>query len=204
MTRVARTGKQSYIHVDDGARDMVGQSHYQLFETAAGFAAIGWKGGCVTNLCLPAPAALEAESALLRRLPEAVRATPPAEMEVVIDAVIRYFAGEHVDFFEVQIDLGEQPPFFARAYDHVHKLGWGETTTYGAVAQALEAGPEHARAVGQAMATNPIPLIVPCHRVMAAGGKIGGFSAPGGSLSKARMLELEGVATGPAQQGFDF
>jgi methylated-DNA-[protein]-cysteine S-methyltransferase len=54
------------------------------------------------------------------------------------------------------------------------------------------------------MATNPVPLIIPCHRVMAAGGGIGGFSAPGGALSKARMLELEGVPVAPVQQGFDF
>src|SRR3546814_20625288 len=82
-------------------------------------------------------------------------------------------------------------------------------STDGAIAQALGGGPEFRRDVGQAMARNPVPLIVPCHRVTAAGGKIGGFSAPGGSLSKARMLELEGVLAGapseaPAQQGFDF
>ena len=70
--------------------------------------------------------------------------------------------------------------------------------------RALGAGPEQARAVGQAMATNPVPLIIPCHRVLAAGGAIGGFSAPGGALSKAHMLRLEGVALAPVQQGFDF
>jgi methylated-DNA-[protein]-cysteine S-methyltransferase len=76
----------------------------------------------------------------------------------------------------------------------VRKLGRGETTTYGAVAKALGAGPEAARDVGQAMANNPVPLIVPCHRVLKAGGGVGGFSAPGGSIAKARMLALEGVA----------
>ena len=70
-------------------------------------------------------------------------------------------------------------------------LGWGETMTYGEIARALDAGPEAARTVGEAMARNPVPLIIPCHRVTAAGGKIGGFSAPGGSMSKVRMLELE-------------
>ena len=75
----------------------------------------------------------------------------------------------------------------------MRQLGWGETATYGAIAKALDAGPEFARDVGQAMASNPVPLIIPCHRVTAANGKIGGFSAPGGSLSKARMLGLEGV-----------
>ena len=136
-------------------------SHYQLFETAAGIAAVA-------------------------------------------DAAIRDFEGERVEFFEAPVALGEQPSFFAQVYAHVRTLGWGETTTYGAVARALGAGPEQARAVGQAMATNPVPLIIPCHRVMAAGGAIGGFSAPGGSQSKAHMLELEGVPLPPVQQGFEF
>ena len=183
---------------------MAGQRQYQLFETAAGVAAIGWTGVGVTGLRLPAPAASETERSILRRLPGAIRTEPPAEIAAVIDAAIRYFAGEPTEFRAVAVDPGNQPPFFARVYDHVRTLGWGETTTYGAVARALDAGPEHARAVGQAMAMNPVPLIIPCHRVLAAGGQIGGFSAPGGSLSKAHMLELEGVATRPVQRGFDF
>jgi methylated-DNA-[protein]-cysteine S-methyltransferase len=185
---------------------MPGYNHYQLFGTAAGIAAIGWKSTGIMSFRLPAPTVAEAERAILRRLPGAVRSEPPAETAAVIDAAIRYFDGERIEFFDVPIDLGEQTPFFAQVYALVRKLGWGETTTYGAVARALDSGPEHARAVGQAMATNPVPLIVPCHRVMAAGGKIGGFSAPGGSTSKARMLELEGVpvSVAPAQQGFDF
>jgi len=188
---------------------MVRKNHYQLFETAAGIAAIGWNGTGITRLGLPAPTARDAERAILRRLPGAVRAEPPADVQAVVDATIGYFAGERVDFSQVSIDLGEQDPFFARVYDQVRKLGWGETTTYGAIAHKLGAGPEYARDVGQAMAMNPVPLIIPCHRVTAAGGKIGGFSAPGGSVSKARMLEIEGAAAGAAprtqaQQGFDF
>lgn len=185
---------------------MPGHSRYQLFETAAGMAAIGWTCTGISSFRLPAPSADETERAILRRLPDAMRAEPPAEMRAVINDAIRYFAGERIEFLEAPIDPGQQPPFFAQVYALVRKLGWGETTTYGAVARALDAGPEHARAVGQAMATNPIPLIIPCHRVLAAGGKIGGFSAPGGSTSKARMLELEGVAVAvaPVQHGFDF
>jgi len=186
-----------------------GRNHYQLFETTVGMAAIGWNGVGITALRLPGSTGRETGRAIERRLPGAVRGEPPAEVAAIIDAVIRYFAGERVDFRRVPVDLGEQTPFFARVYDRVRELGWGETTTYGAIAQALGVGPEFARDVGQAMARNPVPLIVPCHRVTAAGGKIGGFSAPGGSLSKARMLELEGVLAGapseaPAQQGFDF
>jgi methylated-DNA-[protein]-cysteine S-methyltransferase len=187
-------------------------NRYHVFETAHGFAAIGWSGRGVTAFRLPASGAAEAERALLRRLPDAVRTDPPAEIAVVIAAAQRYFTGEQIDFGAVPVDLGEQSPFFARVYDAVRALGWGESTTYGAVAKQLGAGPEFARDVGQAMASNPVPLIVPCHRVLAAGGKVGGFSAPGGSVAKARMLALEGVETAAAaptpkpspQQSFGF
>ncbi|MBA3942475.1 MAG: cysteine methyltransferase [Sphingopyxis sp.] len=183
---------------------MTRHNRYRLFETAAGVAAIGWAGAEITSLRLPAPSAAETEQSILRRLPDATRAEPPAELQAVVDAAIRYFEGERVEFFAAPVDLGRQPPFFAQVYAFIRNLGWGETTSYGAIAHALGAGPEQARAVGQAMAANPVPLIVPCHRVLAAGGQIGGFSAPGGSLSKALMLKLEGVPVAPIQQGFDF
>jgi methylated-DNA-[protein]-cysteine S-methyltransferase len=198
-------------------RTMATRVDYHLFETATGFLAIGWTARGVVGLRLPDASGQEAERALLRRFPGARRVEPPRQVSVVIDAVVRYFAGEKIEFSDVPVDLGAQDPFFDQVYAHVRKLEWGQTTTYGAVAKALGAGPEFARDVGQAMAKNPIPLIVPCHRVTGAGGKIGGFSAPGGSTSKAHMLALEGVsieaAPAPkkaavpkaqAQAGFDF
>ncbi len=182
--------------------------HYHVFETAAGFAAVGWGAAGIMSVRLPAPTFAQAERAVLRRLPESIPAEPPSAVAEVVDAACRYFRGERIDFASVPLDIGAQEPFFARVYDVVRKLGWGETMTYGAVAKALGEGPEAARAVGQAMASNPVPLIIPCHRVTAAGGRIGGFSAPGGSVSKARMLELEGAAPPPApeaaQIGFGF
>ena len=96
---------------------------------------------------------------------------------------------------------------FERIYAAARRVGWGHTTTYGALAKELDARPEAARDVGQAMARNPVALIIPCHRVLAAGGKVGGFSAPGGSAAKRRMLALEGVHLDPpppAQQSFQF
>lgn len=167
---------------------------YEVFETACGFVAIAWSVNGITSLRLPVGSPAAAERALANRVGRAVRATPPVQVAAVIAAAKRYFAGEPVDFSGVIVDLGEQDPFCARVYALVRKLGWGETTTYGAIAKELGAGPEAARDVGKAMATNPVPLIVPCHRVLAAGGKIGGFSAPGGSDTKMRMLELEGTA----------
>jgi methylated-DNA-[protein]-cysteine S-methyltransferase len=121
-------------------------------------------------------------------------------MAQLISAIRRYFEGERIDFSHVSVDLGFQEPFFSQIYAEIRKLGWGETTTYGTVAKTLGAEPQAARTVGRAMASNPVPLIVPCHRVLAAGGKLGGFSAPGGSDSKARMLEIEGVATVAVKQ----
>jgi methylated-DNA-[protein]-cysteine S-methyltransferase len=166
---------------------------HHLFETVAGFAAIGWNGNGITAFRLPAGTARELEQALLRHTPRSVRAAPPAAAEAVIGDACRYFAGEHADFAQVPVDLGPQSPFFERVYAAVRRLGWGETATYGAIAASLGVGPESARAVGQAMASNPVPLIIPCHRVTAANGRIGGFSAPGGALSKAKMLAIEGV-----------
>jgi len=177
--------------------------HYLTFETALGHCAVAWNDAGIVCFRLPAASADAAKGSLLRRHPDAVPGFPPENVAAVVSAAVRYFEGEEVDFSFCTLDLDPQEPFFARVYDAVRQLRWGETTTYGAVAKTLGAGPEAARDVGQAMAKNPVPLIIPCHRVLAAGGRIGGFSAPGGSATKARMLALEGARSGavPAAQG---
>ncbi|WJR68409.1 methylated-DNA--[protein]-cysteine S-methyltransferase [Neorhizobium sp. CSC1952] len=180
---------------------------YLIFETAGGFCGIAWNNVGITRFQLPTKSAGSTERLLLRRLAEAERGTPPAEIREAVEAVKRYFAGEAVDFSWLRLDLEGQDDFFRQIYAAARRIGWGHTTTYGAIAKELGAGPEAARDVGQAMAKNPVALIIPCHRVLAAGGKIGGFSAPGGSTSKARMLELEGVRLAPpepAQQSLGF
>ncbi len=173
--------------------------HYLVFETARGFCGLAWSEAGITRLQLPAPGAAAAERHLLRRVPEARPGEPPPEIAGTVAAIRRYFTGEAVDFGPVRLDLREQDAFFARIYAALRRVGWGETTTYGALARQLGAGPEAARDVGQAMARNPVPLIIPCHRVLAAGGKLGGFSAPGGADTKAHMLELEGVRLAPPE-----
>lgn len=181
--------------------------HYAVFETAAGACAIAWSGVSVTCFRLPSTTADATERSLLRRMPRATPAAPPMQIADVVTAVRQYFEGERIDFSLVALDLGTQDPFFARIYEALRKVEWGKTTTYGTLAKELGAGPEAARDVGQAMAKNPVPLIIPCHRVLAAGGKIGGFSAPGGSTAKTRLLELEGISVQPprpAQQSFAF
>jgi methylated-DNA-[protein]-cysteine S-methyltransferase len=152
---------------------------------------------------LPVRTAEAARRHLLRRLPGAQSGTPTTEVTEAVAAVKRYFEGERIEFSDVRLDLEDQEEFFKRIYAATRRVGWGHTTTYGTLAKALGAGPEAARDVGAAMAKNPVPLIIPCHRVLAAGGKVGGFSAPGGSAAKIRMLELEGVHVdppGPAQR----
>jgi methylated-DNA-[protein]-cysteine S-methyltransferase len=166
---------------------------FTTFQTRNGFVGLGWNERGVSALSLPAGREESAEAAILRRFPQAPRGDPSPPIAQLICAIKRYFEGEKIDFSSVPVDLGSRDPFFLKVYSEVRKLGWGETTTYGAVAKTLGGEPQAARDVGQAMATNPVPLIVPCHRVLAAGGKIGGFSAPGGAGSKVRMLEIEGV-----------
>jgi methylated-DNA-[protein]-cysteine S-methyltransferase len=179
--------------------------HYLVFETALGFCAVAWGDAGITCFRLPTASADAADRLILRRIPDAKRGSPGPEVEDAIASAKSYFEGAKADFSRYAIDLGEQDTFFRDVYASVRKLCWGETTTYGAVAKQLGAGPEAARDVGQAMAKNPVPLIIPCHRVLAAGGKVGGFSAPGGSAAKARMLMLEGVEQPqPAQQAFGF
>jgi methylated-DNA-[protein]-cysteine S-methyltransferase len=173
--------------------------HYHVFETAMGFCAIAWSETGVSRFQLPTKSAEATDRLMRRRALDVEPGLPPPTVAAVVEAAKRYFAGEEMDFSQVQVDLAGGDAFFAQIYDALRQVGWGRTTTYGALAKEVGAGREAARDVGEAMAKNPMPLIIPCHRVLAAGGKLGGFSAPGGSNTKARMLELEGVRVGPPE-----
>jgi methylated-DNA-[protein]-cysteine S-methyltransferase len=174
---------------------------YFVFDTALGFAGIVWSETGITRFQLPAASAQSTKRNLLRRAPDAQPMPPPPHIARTAEAVRRYFAGEKIDFADVPLDLTGQDDLFREIYAAARRLGYGETTTYGGLAKAIgRTDWEAAQEVGQAMANNPVALIIPCHRVLAAGGKIGGFSAPGGAATKAKMLELEGVHLGPKQQ----
>lgn len=176
-----------------------------VFDTSAGFCGIAWGEAGITGFCLPSSRAASAEAAIRRRA-GAELAELPDSLGEVTEAVRRYFLGEQADFSAALLDLRAREPFFARVYAVVRTLRWGETTTYGEVAARLGAGPEAARDVGRAMGANPIPLLMPCHRVLGAGNRIGGFSAPGGAETKRRMLAIEGVQLDdlPRQSAFAF
>jgi methylated-DNA-[protein]-cysteine S-methyltransferase len=128
-----------------------------------------------------------------------VRTDLPDFVTLARGCLERYFAGEQVDFTEIELDGSIVPAFNARVYDTLRRVPFGTTTTYGALAKAAGADIGASRAVGMAMGRNPWPIIVPCHRVLASGGKIGGFSAPGGAETKQRLLALEGVVTDGGQ-----
>ena len=176
-------------------------THYVVFETVLGFAGVAWNDIGIVRFQLPSVSVEATTRNLLRCVPGANAVDPPPHIAQAVTTAKRYFAGEKVDFSHLTLDLSEQNDHFREIYAAARRVGYGETTTYGSLAKAIgRADWEAARDVGQAMAKNPIALIIPCHRVLAASGKIGGFSAPGGAATKARMLELEGVHLGPKQQ----
>jgi methylated-DNA-[protein]-cysteine S-methyltransferase len=187
---------QTMSETKDRAMDQ-GEHHYSFFETAHGFCGIAWHGAAITRFMLPSRTADAADRAIAKRMPRATPAVPPPRVSDIVAAAKRYFAGEPIDFSTVELDLTDQDDQFRTIYAATRRVGWGHTTTYGTLAKQLGGSWEMARDIGQAMARNPAPLIIPCHRVLAAGGKVGGFSAPGGSMAKLRMLELEGVHLGP-------
>ncbi|MBV9505364.1 MAG: methylated-DNA--[protein]-cysteine S-methyltransferase [Acidobacteriia bacterium] len=171
--------------------------HYTTFDTSAGTCAIAWNDIGISRFQLPTERPEEVETWQQRRVPGAVPGSPNSDVSRVIEAAIRYFDGHLVDFSDAAVDLRGQPEFFAKTYISLRDVPYGKTTTYGELAKSVGEGVERSREVGIAMATNPVPLIIPCHRVLAAGGRLGGFSAPGGTESKTRMLRLEGIAIVP-------
>jgi methylated-DNA-[protein]-cysteine S-methyltransferase len=164
-------------------------THYHIFETKLGFAGIAWGDDGISRFRLPDPDRANAEKQF-----KGTAATPPPEVAAVIAQALRYFAGEKIDFSPIELDLKSIDPFRRSIYEALRKVSFGETVTYGELAKRAGATqPQAAQDVGVAMARNPVPLIIPCHRVLAAGGKLGGFSAPGSVETKQHMLALEGV-----------
>lgn len=184
--------------VYDGCPPYAWSMETTIFDTALGEFGIGWTDAGLARLQLPGLDRAE----LLQRINRngAQSGEPPRAMEALINRIEDYAEGKADNFSDVALDLAGVSDFNRRAYDLLVLVPWGETTTYGAMARQLgDVG--LSRAVGAAMGANPIPLIIPCHRVLASDGKPGGFSAPGGAESKLRMLTLEGVSIGaPAGQ----
>ncbi|WP_404934937.1 methylated-DNA--[protein]-cysteine S-methyltransferase [Nitratireductor sp. L15S-10] len=172
---------------------------YQVFETAFGFCGAGWSEAGLARFILPAPDAGSVERLLKRRFPDGNATQPTGALANLAVAVRRYFDGVQQDFSRVPLDLSGISPFHQTLYTAMRGLSYGETTTYGALCESV-GFPKATRETGAAMGKNPIPLIIPCHRVLAAGGKIGGFSAHGGITTKQKMLALENARSPNADE----
>ncbi len=163
---------------------------YAVFETAAGPCGIAWNERSVVGVQLPETDASRTRDRAAARFPGSSEITAPAFVQTAIDSIIALLNGEMSDLSSIPIDLESVPPFERRVYEVVRAIPVGAVATYGEIAERIGA-PSAVRAVGQALGRNPIPIIVPCHRVLAAGGKSGGFSARGGAATKRRLLALE-------------
>ncbi|MBZ9678515.1 methylated-DNA--[protein]-cysteine S-methyltransferase [Mesorhizobium sp. ES1-1] len=179
---------------------------HAVLETVIGFMAIAWNENGLIRLCLPERSREAVERRLMRHAGVSASTVQPPWVVDLIAAIKAYAAGKDVDFSDVPVDLAGVDDFRQAIYAAARKLAFGETTTYGELAKAAGHA-ALARETGAALGANPVPLVIPCHRILAAGGKIGGFSAPGGSATKEKMLAMEGVRVGPpppAQVSFGF
>ena len=175
---------------------------FALFDTVIGRCGVAWGERGLIGVQLPENSPGAAWARLRRRFPEAVEREPTPEIERIIERIRDLLAGGRDDLSDVVLDLSGQPPFNLRVYEIARAITPGETSTYGEVARAM-GEPGAARAVGKALGENPWPIVVPCHRVLAASGGMGGFSAPGGAETKARLLTIERAKTDAVPTLFD-
>lgn len=173
---------------------------YCLIETALGTFGLGWTEDGVARLALPDENGERLEKKM--RHGGATPGAPPDDIAEIGERIAAYAEGAHDDFRDVTLDLRGIATFRRSAYIAARRVGYGLTTTYGEIASQI-GDFSQARAVGAAMADNPIPLIIPCHRVLAVSGT-GGFSAPGGVETKLRMLGLEQATNPKGQWSFNF
>ncbi len=167
-------------------------SSYTLFDTAIGWAGIAWEDRGLIGAHLPERDQEIVRRSFLKKFPGAVQASPPAPLAEVIERIRALMRGEKADLSDAPLDLARVPEFNARVYEITRRIAAGQTLTYGDI--AVQLGDKLlARDVGAALGKNPWPIIVPCHRVTAAGGKLGGFSARGGAQTKLKLLAIEGA-----------
>jgi len=174
---------------------------FALFRTAIGHCTIVWGDRGIAGLELPAATKARTQTRMAERFPEAQQAAPPAEIARAVDGIIALLDGAASLPSDLPLDLGHLSPFYRQVYQAAREIPAGTTRSYGEIAAQL-GRPGAARAVGQALKRNPLPLLVPCHRVLAANGQLGGFSGGRGLATKRRLLEIErALATQRSQNG---
>jgi methylated-DNA-[protein]-cysteine S-methyltransferase len=173
-----------------------------LFDTAIGACGIAWTGEAIVGVQLPEATRAGTLRRLCRPSGLVEEAVPPAFVQQAITRIQALLQGERDDLRDLPLDLSAVPEFHRRVYEAARAIPPGEVLTYGEVARRI-GEPGAARAVGQALGRNPFAPVVPCHRVLAAGGRSGGFSAEGGADTKLKMLEIEAARFGGTRGLFD-
>ncbi|HZR73579.1 methylated-DNA--[protein]-cysteine S-methyltransferase [Bradyrhizobium sp.] len=176
--------------------------HFALFDTPIGICGIEWGPRGINGLQLPMGSDEKARGRIRQRRGDIDEAMPTEAVQRAIDRIVKLLAGERDDLKDIQLDLDGVPEFNRGVYDIARTIPPGETMTYGDIAKRL-GGVELSRDVGQALGRNPCPIVVPCHRVLAAGKKPGGFSARGGVDTKLKMLAIEGAVVNHTPSLFD-
>jgi methylated-DNA-[protein]-cysteine S-methyltransferase len=176
---------------------------FTLFDTALGPCGVVWGECGIVGVQLPEASVEKTRAELRRRFRDASETTPPNDIAATIANIAALLDGAKVDFAGAPLDLRALPAFNRRVYDVASRIPPGATMTYGEIAAALGEEPQVARDVGQALGENPIPLVIPCHRVLAANGKPGGYSAAGGVTTKLKLLTIEGAKTSNAPSLFE-
>jgi methylated-DNA-[protein]-cysteine S-methyltransferase len=175
---------------------------YTVFDTTVGRCGIAWSQTGIVGVHLPEAREIETRGRLLRQYPDAREMRPPLGVEIAIEGIATLLRGGVADFSDVVLDMHGIPAFNQRVYEFTRKIPRGETRTYGEVAAQLRASGA-AHSVAQAISRNPFMIIVPCHRVLEAGSYADKISPNGGSISKRRLLSIEGASGTNSKTLFD-
>ena len=174
----------------DTTAHTAGDTGVAFFSTAIGECAIAWNDKAIAGVQLPERTPRATRARMSSRFPGARELAPPSDVRAAMDGMIALLAGEARDLSGVALDMRDVPAFNRRVYEIARTVAPGATITYGELAAKL-GDPGAARDVGRALGENPFPIVVPCHRVLAAGGRTGGFSGGAGVATKLRMLAIE-------------
>jgi methylated-DNA-[protein]-cysteine S-methyltransferase len=165
---------------------------YTIFDTGIGRCGIAWSNIGVVGVQLPEAREIETRKRLFQLYPDAREMRPPVAVEIAIEGIVVLLRGEPSDLSDTTLDMTGIHAFNARVYDITRTIPRGETRSYAEVANIMRAsGAVHS--VAQAIVRNPFMIIVPCHRVLEAGGYADKISANGGAISKRRLLSIEGA-----------
>ena len=175
---------------------------FSVFATAIGDCALAWNDVGVFAVLLPEASATRLRARIARRYPQAIEAAPEGSVAAAVAAITALLRGERTDLGPIRLDDSRLDPFDRRVYAAARTIAPGRVVSYAELAARV--GPEAtAREVGQSLGRNPFPIVVPCHRIVAAGGELGGFAAPGGTATKRRLLTIEDARRDGVDDLFD-